>query len=138
MADVAALNAAAQRKRVAALGRATAKLNELADQGAAITFQRVAGRAGVSRQWLYRQPELRAQIEELRQRPSGAPIRQRTSEASLQQRLRTVLDDNQILRQENRDLKHELALAHGEQRTPAPSPAIKPRAHAASLPDRLS
>lgn len=72
-------------------------------------------------QWLYRQPELRAQIEQLR--PSGAPIRERTSDASLQQRLRTALDDNQNLRQANRDLKHELALAHGSQRALPHSPA---------------
>jgi len=97
MADAAALNAAAQRKRAVALERAIAALNELAEEGAMITFQHVARRDGVSRQWLYRQPELRARIERLRERPSGAPIRERTSEASLRQRLRTVLDDNQTL-----------------------------------------
>lgn len=117
MAEPSALLAAAQRKRAAALTRATAALTELATEGADITFQHVARRAGVSRQWLYGQPELRAQIEELRQRTrQGVPARERSSEASLHQRLRTVLDDNRALREENRDLKHELALAYGDRR----------------------
>jgi hypothetical protein len=60
---------------------------------------------------------IRAQIEELRQRPrQGVPARERSSEASLHQRPRTVLDDNRALRDENRDLKHELALAYGDRR----------------------
>ena len=50
---------------------------------------------------------------------SGVPARERSSEASLHQRLRMVLDENQALRDENRQLKHELALAYGERRDPA-------------------
>lgn len=123
MAETSALEVAAQRKRAATLQRATAALAELADEGAEISFQHVARRGGVSRQWLYRQPELRAQIEELRQRPrQGVPARERSSEASLQQRVRGLLEENRALREENRDLKHELALAYGAQRAPA-SPA---------------
>ncbi len=120
MTETSALEVAAQRKRAATLQRATAALAELADEGAEISFQHVARRAAVSRQWLYRQPDLRAQIEELRQRPrQGVPARERSSEASLQQRLRGLLEENRALREENRDLKHELALAYGEQRAPA-------------------
>jgi hypothetical protein len=119
MPESAGLLAAAQRKRHETLQRATAALTELADDGAQITFQRVATRARVSRQWLYGQPKLRAQIEELRERPGhGVPARERSSEASLQQRLRGLLADNRALRDEVGALKHELALAYGAQRSP--------------------
>lgn len=123
MAEPSPLHAAALRKRAAARARATAALTELAADGSEITFQSVACRAAVSRQWLYRQPELRAEIERLRQRPGqGVPVRERSSEASLRQRLRTVLDENRALREDNRELKRELALAYGAQRAPV-SPA---------------
>jgi hypothetical protein len=85
-----------------------------------ISFQSVARRAGVSRQWLYTQPGLRQQIEALRDRgpvrTDSVPARQRASEASLRQRLQSLRDENQRLREENHSLKTELALAYGQQR----------------------
>lgn len=114
------LHAAARRKHNDALQRATTALRELDARGETITFQAVARRARVSRQWLYQQPELRAEIEKLRattlQRPTGVPARQRATETSLQSRLRVALDDNRRLRDEIAGLKHELALAYGTQR----------------------
>jgi hypothetical protein len=71
----------------------------------------------VSRQLLYGQAELRAQIEHLRTRPrQGVPARERSSEASLQQRLRGVLDEKRALREQVQTLKHELELTYGVQR----------------------
>ena len=123
MPELTSLQAAAQRKRAAAIERATTALSELAADGSEISFQRLARHASVSRQWLYGQPELRAQIEELRERPrQGVPARQRSSEASLQQRVRALLDENAALRDQTRDLKHELALAYGMRRAPDPPP----------------
>jgi hypothetical protein len=117
MSEPTGLQLATRRKRDATMSRATAALAELADQGAAISFQSVARRAGVSRQWLYGQPELRAQIEQLRQRPrQGVPARERASEASLQQRMRGLLDTNRALRDEVNALKAELAIVYGQQR----------------------
>ena len=79
-----ALSAAAQRKSEAASGRARNALKALDARGAEITFQAVARAAGVSRQWLYTQPELRAEIEQLRaanDEPGArrAPARERAS-----------------------------------------------------------
>jgi hypothetical protein len=89
-------------------------------EGAAISFQSVVRRAGVSRHWLYSQPALRTEIERLRDRAPaqthGVPARQRTTEASLRQRVETLRAENQRLREENASLKAELALAYGEQR----------------------
>lgn len=117
MADPTGLHAAALRKRETTLARATVALGELADEGAQVSFQSVARRARVSRQWLYGQPALRTQIEQLRERPvQGVPSRERSSEASLQQRVRGLLDDNRALREEVQMLKHELALSYGQQR----------------------
>jgi hypothetical protein len=79
----------------------------------------------VSRQWLYQQPELRAEIERLRNLrtdgAAGVPSRQRASEASLRQRNRGLLEENARLRSENAQLKHELAVDYGQQRAAATS-----------------
>jgi hypothetical protein len=115
------LAAAAARKHDAALARASSALRALDTAGQQIHFQAGARAARVSRQWLYQQPELRSEIERLRdhqppQRPSRVPAAQRASEASLRQRNRSLLDENQRLRAENAALKNELALAYGERR----------------------
>jgi hypothetical protein len=110
--------AAARHRR--AVTRALQALRELDNEGAAINFQRVARRAGVSRQWLYTQPALRAEIERLRDESrvlgDGVPARQRATEASMRQRLETLRGDNQRLREENTNLKAELAIAYGRRR----------------------
>jgi hypothetical protein len=112
------LAAAARRRRAAALERAHAALREIDARREPVTFQRVARAAGVSRQWLYEQPELRAQIERLRDdRPRGArPARERASEASQRRRVETLLEENRRLRRENSELRGELALAYGHRR----------------------
>jgi len=115
-----ALTSAAQRKRSDTLARAQAALSELNEQGRPITFQAVARRAAVSRQWLYEQTDLRAEIERLRarhlERRGEVPARDRSTEASLRQRIETLLADNRRLREHVADLKAELALAYGAQR----------------------
>jgi hypothetical protein len=117
----AGLRAAAARKRENASARARTALRKLDDDGDTITFQNVARHAGVSRQWLYQQPDLRGEIERLRaggqQRPPGLPAAQRTSEGSLRQRMATLSEENRRLREENHALKTELALAYGERRS---------------------
>lgn len=99
--------------------RAGNAVHELDRAGAAINFQVVARAAGVSRQWLYQQPDLRREIEQLRNRadkPTGIPATQRGTEASLRQRIQSLLDENQRLRGEAADLRAELAVAYGQQR----------------------
>jgi hypothetical protein len=113
------LAAAAARKHSAALDRAAGALRGLDASGQTISFQALARAAGVSRQWLYTQPELRAEIERLRDRrptAGGVPGAQRASEASLRQRNTALLEENARLRAENTQLKDELALVYGEQR----------------------
>jgi integrase len=70
--------------------------------------------ARVSRSLLYRDPDLRAEIDRIRARdPLGAtrrPAAERTSDASLQQRLTAALSDNQSLRDQNRRLTEQVAV----------------------------
>lgn len=89
--DPTPLASAARRKRDHAQTRASEALRELDQQRRAITFQAVARQAGVSRQWLYQQPELRKEIELLRDRNVAdtrprVPDEHRASMASLRQR----------------------------------------------------
>lgn len=117
------LQIAAQRKRESALARARAALAAMHQAGAEITFQGVADRAGVSRQWLYKNPGLRAEIDKLRAThhgPHPVPAAQRTTDASLRQRNAMLLDENKRLRAENTQLKQELAALIGERRANPP------------------
>jgi hypothetical protein len=63
------LVAAAQRRSDQTLARAQQALRELQTAGQPISVAAVAARAGVSRAWLYTQPELRQQITALRHAP---------------------------------------------------------------------
>jgi len=120
--DPAPLHAAAQRKHHSALERGRAALVALHNAGVPITFQSVADRAGVSRQWLYKNSELRGEVEKLRARQTGGPqplpATQRSSDASLRQRNVMLREENTRLRSENAELKQELATLLGELRAP--------------------
>ena len=63
------LLAAAQQRSQATHRRALAALRRMDNAGAAITFDAVAREAGVSRSWLYNQPDLRGEIRRLRGTP---------------------------------------------------------------------
>ena len=116
------LRAAAHRRAQATRERAVRALRRLDATGRPITFDAVAREAGVSRSWLYSQPDLRAQIQRLRVRghPDGPapplPARQRISDASLRRRLEAVNAEIHRLRQENQRLREQLASALGERR----------------------
>ncbi len=93
--------------------------------GKPITFDSVAREAGVSRSWLYDQPDLRAEIERLRAQRhpptphAPVPQRQRASDASLLRRLEAATDRIKHLEAENKQLREALAHALGQQRTNA-------------------
>ena len=117
---VVALSAAATRRSQAAQARARTALRALDARGEQVTFKAVAHAAGVSRQWLYTQPKLRAEIEQRRASTEPAeravPARERASENSLRHRNRALLEENQRLRAELAAVKDELAVALGELR----------------------
>lgn len=113
--------AAAGNRHEYTRAKAIKALREIDAAGTAVTFDIVARAAGVSRSWLYTQPDLRADIERLRtdrQRASGDPVpaRQRASDASLIRRLEAANERNRRLTEENRQLREQLAHALGDLR----------------------
>ncbi len=119
--NTAHLITAAHTRRQRTHAKAVQALREIDAAGTPVTFEAVARAAGVSRSWLYGQPELRAEVERLRQarrRSPNQPVpaRQRASDASLLQRLETANARNGQLAQENRQLRQQLARVLGDAR----------------------
>jgi chromosome segregation ATPase len=110
---------ARQRHRLT-LERAERALTEMADAGEPITPARLAARAGVSRSWIYSQPELRDQLQRLQRHQAGSATNRqsvtRASEESLRQRLTLAHQRISELRAENQQLRDALAHAHGQLR----------------------
>lgn len=114
--------AAAKRRGEYTRAKAIQALRALDAQGEPVTFQTVAQHAGVSRSWLYAQPDLRAEIDRLRaayRRAPASPVpsRQRASDASLLRRLEAAQQRIRQLAEDNRRLREHLAQALGQQRT---------------------
>jgi hypothetical protein len=112
--------AAARRRAEQTRGRAVAALRRMDATGQRISFDAVARQAGVSRSWLYAQDDLRAEIEQLRQRHPPAspapPQRQRASDPSLLRRLEAATSRIRRLEADNRQLRDALARALGQHR----------------------
>lgn len=116
------LIAAAQARAAQTRQKALRALRRLDTAGKPITFEAVADDAGVSRSWLYTQPDLRAEIQKLstRRLPTPPapliPQRQQASEASLLRRLEAATDRLRRLEHENGNLREALAEALGTAR----------------------
>jgi hypothetical protein len=113
---IATLRQAAAAKRDAALARAETGIRTLLKAGQPITFRAVAAAGGVSVDFLYRHPELRARIERLREH-KPTPTRHVTPgepsdhASSVVATLTARLTE---LRRELAETKTQLAAAHGE------------------------
>ncbi|PZS32449.1 MAG: transposase [Pseudonocardiales bacterium] len=110
---------AAARRHERTLQAATATIERLDRNAQTINFSVVAHQAGVSRAWLYRQPEIRDLIIELRTRRTRAPMTpaaQRATDDSLRQRLATATEEIRRLRNENTALREQLGRHLGVQR----------------------
>jgi hypothetical protein len=115
------LVAAARTRHEYTRAKAIQALREMESSGATVTFEAIARKAQISRSWLYTQPDLRGEIERLRERANPTPnttvpARQRASDASLLQRLETANAHNRQLVAENRQLRDQLARALGDLR----------------------
>jgi len=118
------LIAAARSRAAQTRQRAVAALLHLDATGQPVSVDAVARQAGVSRSWLYTQPDLRDDIQRLGVHDSAAralatvPGRQRASEASLLRRLQAATDRIRRLEKENGELRNSLAIALGQRRAP--------------------
>ena len=122
---------AAKRRHELTRAKAIRALRELDRAGTPVTFETLARTADVSRSWLYTQPDIRTEIQRLRdttRRASATPIpaTQRASDSSLLRRLQTANERNRTLAEENQRLRRQLAQALGQRRTTtAPTPATR-------------
>jgi hypothetical protein len=115
------LRDAAQRRHEQANERATAALARLSAAGAAISFTSVAREADVSTDFLYRHPQLRQRIQELRTtgtRRDSAPAADTDNGSAPVRALSAQIKE---LRRRHRDevtqLRSALAVAQGENLT---------------------
>ena len=137
--NAAPIVAAARHRHELTRARAVQALRELDRTGAPVTFAAVTAEAGVSRSWLYAQPDIRDQIVRLREATSRSPAApvpaaQRTTDASLLRRLEAAHAERRRLQEENTRLRQEIARAGrrvaralGEQRqTSGGNPSYEP------------
>lgn len=112
------LRRAAADRHDAAISRTVAAIQQLDRTATTVTIARVASTAGVSRSWLYQQPDLLDAATKLRDRTGPAPIprAQRATDESLRQRLNAARTEIEHLRNENAALRDQLARALGERR----------------------
>jgi Mg2+ and Co2+ transporter CorA len=109
------LLAAARQRSNKARQQAEEALKQLDQTTQPATVSELARTAGVSRSWLYTQPDLLQRLQQRKQPgkapPTGSSVR--TSEASMQRRLQLAHQRIQQLTDENRRLQDRLARAHG-------------------------
>ena len=110
------LLAAARNRHELTRAKAIRALGELDRAGTLITFEAVARHADVTRSWLYAHPDLRGQIERLREATARAPTpsvpaAQRTTDSSLLGRLQAAQERNRLLSEDNQRLRRQLAHA---------------------------
>lgn len=115
------LATAARHRHELTRSKAVRALRELDRAGTPVNFEIVARTAQVSRSWLYTQPDLRHEIERLREATQcspgpSIPAAQRTSDASLLNRLNAATESNRQLTEENNRLRRQLAHALSDQR----------------------
>ena len=139
----APLAEAAARRHQLTRSKAIQALRELDLAGTPVSFAAVAAAAGISRSWLYTQPEIRSQIQHKRDttaktQTAAIPARQRATDASLRSRLTAALERNRQLAEENSRLRRQLARALGDPRSARTQsgndqPARKRHDHAAGV-----
>jgi hypothetical protein len=109
------LRAAARSKHEATRQRALNALARLEADGTRVTVTALAKAASVARSWIYTQPDLIERIATATGRPA-APVSGRTSDESWQRRLELAHQRIKDLTEENKRLRTQLALAHGQRR----------------------
>jgi Family of unknown function (DUF6262) len=110
------LRTAAAAKSAAARARAEDGLRQMRRRGDPITFRGLAQTAGVSLDFLYRTPEIRRQVEQLRARQQATPAAPGPDQPGSV--IRTLTAQLTELKRRHREeinaLKQALEAAHGE------------------------
>jgi hypothetical protein len=130
--DPTAIITAARRRHELTRAKAIKAIRDLDRAGTPITFELVARAAGVSRSWLYTQPDIRTDINRLRDTTHRAPTppipaAQRATPDSLRRQLEATHERIRQLTEENHRLRHQLAQVLGDRRaTRTPKPSDQP------------
>ncbi|UKJ63242.1 transposase [Cellulosimicrobium cellulans] len=111
------LRAAAQRRARETRTRAEDALEAIRASGQSATVSLLARTAGVTRSWIYTQPDLLTAItDSAGATPRRAAPTTTASEKSWQRRLELAHARIADLTRQNQDLRHQLAITHGQLR----------------------
>ncbi len=111
-----ALITSAQQRSRDTRQRAVTTIRRLDKAGLPLTMTTVAEAAGVSRSWLYRQPDLHLEIARHRHPAPTLPRPERASIDSQHQRIENMHDEIRRLNAEIISLRQQLAERYGRQR----------------------
>lgn len=114
--NVEGLRQNAQKKRQEALDKVEQGIRQLLKEGKPINFNTVTQAADVSKAFLYKEPEIKERIEQLRQqgaKKQSEPRRQ-ASDASKDAVIRTLRERIKKLELEVRDLRRQNETAYGQ------------------------
>jgi len=114
--NVEGLRQNAQKKRQATLEKVEQGIRQLIKEGRAITFHTVAQAADVSKAFLYKEPEIKERIEQLREQSikKQPEFKQRASDASKDAMIQTLRQRVKRLEVEVRDLRKQNEVAYGQ------------------------
>lgn len=111
------LRAAAAAKKATAYAKAMRAITAMRARGQTINFNTVAKEAGVSKGYLYRQPDLKRLIADERPAPSVVTRSRQegaTRDKVAEQKLRLAMDAIKRLKEENETLRKENAALRGD------------------------
>jgi hypothetical protein len=114
--NTSGIKAAAQKKRQDAFEKTENAIKTLIREKKPINFESIAQTAGVTRVWLYNQPELRGRIETLRAQQSpkkSIPKSQSASDASKDTIIKTLRQRLRKIEEENKELQKRIEVAYG-------------------------
>lgn len=114
--NVEGLRGNAQRKRKETFDKVEQGIQKLIKEKRVINFNTVADASGVSKAWLYKEPEIKARIEHLRQNHSKSqkvPAKQKTSDASKDAIIKTLKERLKKVEAENRGLRDQHEAIYG-------------------------
>lgn len=111
------LRGAARARHDATRRRALTALEALETSQTTVTVAGLAKAAGIARSWIYTQHDILERIRTTRpDTPDAQPRRTQASGESWQRRLDLAHQRIKELTTENTQLRHQLALAHGQRR----------------------
>lgn len=104
----------AQKKREETFEKFESAIRQLMKEKRRINFNTVVEVSGISKAWLYKEPEIRTRIEQLRKQGNGgkqAPVKRQISDPSKDALLKTFKERIKKLEAENQDLRRQNEMA---------------------------